>query len=419
MKVSYLLGGIFLTDQKSYFYGVVPINYSLTDETMKDILNTFSLPKFPEKEHVFNLQAQSKGDSIHLKVLLKDFSVHLTRQQKQFIRLNLSNNSGDMQAVIWDNNGNVEKYKPLLEEHSLFNIEGFVHEFNQQKSITINTLSPLDEEIDPAQFLPATDELIEPLTIELFAYLNELDEPYRTIAFKTMEKFWEQFSMSPAAKSFHHNYLGGLLKHTIGLMRIARYILMSEEDHYKAIMRLILVVEKAYKQELWEKLAANEPEKRLIWQETLDHLYGILNEMIAFKEDKPRLDIVMISILFHDLGKVLEYDYAGRSDAPYEFLFPTGEYDFSNRKQTGITFDELGGMIGHIPYGFILFSKVIEQENIALSLQDIHNISHCILSHHGLPEWGSAVRKPLSIEAYIVHLVDYLDSRYENVHSEK
>src|SRR5690625_1126689 len=158
----------------TYFYGIVPIKYSMTDEVMNDILNTFSLPKFPEKEHVFNLQAQSKGDPIKLKVLLNDFSVHLTRQQKQFIRLNISNNSGDMRAVIWDNNGNVDKYKPLLEEHSVFNIEGFVHEFNQQKSITINTLSPLDADIDPALFLPATDASIEPLTIELFAYLNEL-----------------------------------------------------------------------------------------------------------------------------------------------------------------------------------------------------------------------------------------------------
>lgn len=404
-----------MTVGTTYFYGLIPIKYSITDEDIQEILTQFPLPSFPAKENVFDLQQQEKGDLITLNVLLNDFSVHLTRQQKQFIRLNLSNNAGVMQAVIWDNKGEVERYKPMLETYSLFTVEGSVHEYNNQKSITIRKLTPFTEDVRPANFLPATDEDIETLTIELFAYLNELNEPYRTVAWKTMEIFWEQFMMSPAAKSFHHNYLGGLLKHTVGLMRFARYILVQEEDHFKAIMKLIHIVEKAYKQELWDQLKHDSPKQRLIWHETLDHLYGMFNEMITVNDETPHVDLVMISILFHDLGKLLEYDYAGRPASAFEFLFPTGDYDFTQRKETGITFDEFGQMIGHIPYGFIMFVKMLERENISLPLADIHTVSHCILSHHGLPEWGSAVRKPLTIEAFIVHLVDFLDSRYENV----
>jgi 3'-5' exoribonuclease len=76
--------------------------------------------------------------------------------------------------------------------------------------------------------------------------------------------------------------------------------------------------------------------------------------------------------------------------------------------------DELGVMIGHIPYGVLILSKVIETENVNISLEDIHHLSHCILCHHGLPEWGSAIRSPQTIEGYIIHIVDFLDSRYEN-----
>jgi len=81
--------------------------------------------------------------------------------------------------------------------------------------------------------------------------------------------------------------------------------------------------------------------------------------------------------------------------------------------------DELGVMIGHIPYGVLILTKLIEKEAISLPLEEIHLISHCILCHHGLPEWGSAVRSPQTIEGYIIHIVDYLDSRYENTESIK
>ena len=76
--------------------------------------------------------------------------------------------------------------------------------------------------------------------------------------------------------------------------------------------------------------------------------------------------------------------------------------------------DPLGVMVGHIPYGVLFFTKIVEVEGITISMDDLHAVSHCILSHHGLPEWGSCIRSPQTIEGYLVHIVDYLDSRYEN-----
>ena len=44
-----------------------------------------------------------------------------------------------------------------------------------------------------------------------------------------------------------------------------------------------------------------------------------------------------------------------------------------------------------------------------VSVEDQQNIQHCFLSHHGKPEWGSAV-VPKTIEAYILHTADKFDS---------
>lgn len=416
----YYIGVTCMNTVETYFYDFIPVEFEVSDDEREKILTRFSPPELPSNQDYFNIENEKTGNYVSIRVLLNDFNIHLTRQNKQFLRINFSNNLGVIQAVIWDNQGEVDKYKPLLEEFSVFDIEGRVHEFNHRKSLTITKLTPYQEDINPFSFLPYTQQNLEKLTVELFTYLDELESPFRDIALAAMDRFWKQFRMSPAAKGYHHNYLGGLLKHTVGLMRFARYILKFNQNHFQGVIKLISVVEKAHKNEVWNQINSEDSAPNLVWKDTIDHLYTMLQGMVQFKENIPKYDVIMTSILFHDIGKLLEYDYAGKSYEEFNLLFPTAnELSITDRKQTGITMDELGVMVGHIPYGFLILSKIIELENISISLNDIHEISHCILCHHGLPEWGSCVRTPQSIEGYIIHIVDFLDSRYENTEKVK
>src|SRR5690606_6626065 len=163
---------------------------------------------------------------------------------------------------------------------------------------------------------------------------------------------------------------------------------------------LINLVEKSYKKDLYLAYKNNEPlNYASTWNQTIDHLYTMTTGAMNFKDQSPDYNILIVSILFHDLGKILEYDHAGLSHKAFEVLFPTANREsLETRKQAGISMDPLGVMIGHIPYGFLLFSKLLEQFNISLDIDAVHQISHCILCHHGLPEWGSAVKQPQTIE---------------------
>jgi len=346
--------------------------------------------------------------------LLNEYNVQLTKTNKQFLKMSFSNNFGNISAKMWDNQGAVERNIPLLESFSIFDIEGIVDEFNGNKSLTVNVLKPCEETINPFSLLPYTQQSLEELTIELFSYLNELQSPFKEISYAAMNRFWDQFRLRPAAKGYHHNYLGGLLKHTVGLMRFARYILKFEDNPFQATMKLITIVEKVYKQELWTGFQSGET-KSFVWKDTIDHLYHMLQGMMQYREATPNYDLIMTSILYHDIGKLMEYDHAGKTFEDFKFLFPTADQSgLENRKPSGITMDELGVMVGHIPYGVLLLSKMIEAENIPVTIEDIHHMTHCILCHHGLPEWGSCIRSPQTLEGYIIHIVDYLDSRYEN-----
>ena len=405
---------------KSYFYDFIPVQYEVNNDQQERILTEFPPPQLPDREEYMDIQNESTGNQIKIKLLLNDFNVHLTKKNKQFLRISFSNNAGVIHAVLWDNQGEVKKYQAQLESHSIFQVEGRITEFNGRKSITISKLTPIQDESNPFSLLPYTKQDLTDLTVELFSYLEELQSPFKEISIAAMKRFWSQFRMRPAAKGFHHNYLGGLLKHTVGLMRFARYIMRFEDNHFQATMKLINVVEKAHKNELWSTFQADGNLQQLVWKETIDHLYNFLQGMMEHKEAKPNYDLVMTSILYHDIGKLLEYDHAGKDYQEFEFLFPSAELsNISERKQAGITMDELGVMIGHIPYGVLILSKIIETEQINVSLEDIHHMAHCILCHHGLPEWGSAIRSPQTVEGYIIHIVDFLDSRYENTETIK
>jgi len=405
-----------LTDNTSYFYNFIPISYSVTAEQKDQILDSFPVPVLPDGETSFNIQEELQGNKVRERLLLNDFEVKLTKNGKQYLRLSFSNNIGMIQAKMWDNQGEIEQNLPYLEKFSVFDIEGTVDSFRGHKSITINQLRACEEQINPFSFLPYTQHNLEDLTTELFAYLYELPSPYQEISLAAMQHFWNDFRIAPAAKGYHHNYLGGLLKHTVGLMRFARYVTKFEDNHIQATIKLINVVEKAYKNELWTGFKQEQEHVTpIVWKDTIDHLYHMLQGMMQYKDTTPQHDLLITSILFHDIGKLLEYDHAGKSFEAFKFLYPTADMtNLQNRKQAGITMDPLGVMVGHIPYGVLLLTKIIESENITIGLEEIHEMTHCILCHHGLPEWGACVRQPQTVEGYLIHIVDYLDSRYEN-----
>jgi 3'-5' exoribonuclease len=400
-----------------YFYGVVPVNIDVADEARKEILSHYPAPKFNSNSAGFSIENETAGNQVRgVIVLLNEFKVEKASNGNSFLKLKFENSLGAFSAKMWDNDGDVTYSLPLLEQHSIFEIAGKVEEFKGFKSITINRLEPCsNNDINPFDLLACTEQNIEDFTVELYTYLNGLENPYKEIALNGMKRFWKEFSIRPAAKGYHHNYLTGLLKHTVGIMRIARYLLLEQPNPYEGALRLIQTVEKAHKEELWNNMKLEKPldSRKLTWTDTIDHLYATFYKMIEYKEIKPNYSQLICSIFYHDLGKLMEYQHAGKGVEEFEFLFPTANRSkLSERKPSGIIMDELGGLVGHIPLGMMLLNRVIETENISISIEEIFGVLHNISCHHGKMEWGSSSR-PQTIEGHLIHLCDFLDSRYE------
>ena len=144
------------------------------------------------------------------------------------------------------------------------------------------------------------------------------------------EKLYKPYSEYPAATTVHHAYQGGLLNHTHQMLHM------------------------------------------------LEGLYPCLPYQI-------KVERCILAILFHDYGKVYEYNRQGDTQ-PDMYL------------------------LGHIYIGAHKLQNVLEQHGV--ETEEVKRIVHCILAHHGQREYGSPVL-PCIQEAAIVTYLDNISAKVD------
>ncbi|QVK18719.1 HD domain-containing protein [Mycoplasmatota bacterium] len=117
-----------------------------------------------------------------------------------------------------------------------------------------------------------------------------------------------------------------------------------------------------------------------------------LAKSIAMSYPNINLDLLYSGIILHDIGKVIELS---------DYLAP--EYT------------TVGKLIGHINICFEEIRVIANDLNI--KGEEVMLLQHMILSHHGLLEYGSP-KRPLILEAEVLHLIDMIDSRMNMIDSE-
>ena len=123
----------------------------------------------------------------------------------------------------------------------MIEVEGRANAYRGQIQLTISDLKVKNKaSIDQGIFLESSPE--EPL--KMFQALCEILRQIKNKNLKRLvEKFLKDrnfvshFQTSPAAKNFHHAYLGGLLEHTLSVCRLATLV----ANHYPELDRDLLL----------------------------------------------------------------------------------------------------------------------------------------------------------------------------------
>ncbi len=160
--------------------------------------------------------------------LVKSKAVAQTRQGNPFLTLSLGDRTGTVEARVWDR---VEFISTQFKEGDIVTITGQASTYRNRIQIQINELKQNKSPVDPVIFHESSPKDITQMFSELKKLTHRIKNRHlRTLieSFMADHQFIWQFKKAPAAKIFHHSYLGGLLEHTLSVAQMA--ILVNE--HY-------------------------------------------------------------------------------------------------------------------------------------------------------------------------------------------
>ncbi len=154
--------------------------------------------------------------------LVRNARLATTRNGNPYLALQLADKTGEINAKVWDN---AEDLAPSCPEGGFVAVNGQAQSFQNALQIRVAMLSAVPADaVDLADFVPRTAHDIDAMWRELRDWTAGVgDADYRRLLDELLgdAEIAERFKRAPAAKHMHHAYLGGLLEHTLAIVRLA------------------------------------------------------------------------------------------------------------------------------------------------------------------------------------------------------
>ena len=161
---------------------------------------------------------------------LRDLTVRTSKAGRDYLELALCDSSGKIKGYLLDD---VAEALESLEADSVVQVHAVIHLYNGVLEMKIQTVRPVrEEEADIREFAPVVTGGVAPWKVKLLAILGLIrNSNCRRIvdAFTSDEVFMDRFVHAPAGLIEHHNYVGGLLEHTVNVMRHAAFLSKGNE----------------------------------------------------------------------------------------------------------------------------------------------------------------------------------------------
>ncbi len=191
------------------------------------------------KVFIQDLQENQNIDSLFL---VQDKRVLETRNGKPYLRIRLQDKTGEIEGRVWEQ---ANEYARHFKINDYVRVKGIITQFQGELQINVSSIHKVPvEKVNPEDFLPVGKKDIEEMTQSLKKLIESLEDPdYKALlsAFFDDEGFMKTFARSPAAKSMHHAWIGGLLEHTLSIARIAERIVRHYDKEGLPLNRDLLI----------------------------------------------------------------------------------------------------------------------------------------------------------------------------------
>ena len=264
--------------------------------------------------------------------LIKAVEKKTTAKGMAYLDMTVSDASGEMNAKLWDYN---EERHGVYAAGDIIKLRGTIAPYNGVDQLRIERIRPAlpQDGINPADYVKSTDFAPERMFDEIYALAQSLSDPtMQTLVTAMLDDHKEKMLYWPAAFKLHHAIRGGLLYHTLSIIRLAQNVCK---------------------------------------------VYTFVNQ-----------DLLIAGAILHDIAKLYEFEVTA----------------------TGIAsgYSTEGNLIGHLAKGAMLIDRYAQK--LQTPPHTAMLLEHMVLSHHGEPEFGAAVR-PQFLEAELLSELDLMDAR--------
>jgi 3'-5' exoribonuclease len=154
-----------------------------------------------------------------------------------YLDLSLRDSTGVIPAKLWDS----DRVKLDFEVEDIVLVEGQPEQYRGILQVRVRKIAKYPpEEVNPLDYLPRTEKDPEQMYRALLGRIGLMPEgPLRALlqAITQDTALAEKFKLAPAAMSYHHAYLGGLLEHVLSLLELADKVC----DHYPSLRRELVI----------------------------------------------------------------------------------------------------------------------------------------------------------------------------------
>ena len=140
-----------------------------------------------------------------------------------YLDIKLGDKDSEMVAKMWDFR---EDMQTLPEVNTVIKIRGTIQQYNGNDQFIIQRMRPATEdEFDMADFVKTSDYSGNDMLDSIIRLVNDFeDEELKMVVLSMLRDNQERILTFPAAEKLHHAMTGGLLYHTLSIVRLAECV---------------------------------------------------------------------------------------------------------------------------------------------------------------------------------------------------
>lgn len=178
------------------------------------------------------------GDRVSDIFLVMEKNLAISQKGKPYLNLKLRDMTGEVDGRVWER---ATEMNNIFQTGDIILIQSYAVSFRNVVQLSISKITVVDDPaISPADYLPSSASDSSEMFESLMNIIRTIENPHLKTLLELIfsdEEIADSFQKAPAAKGFHHAYIGGLLEHTLSVTQLLDLV----ANHYQQANRDLII----------------------------------------------------------------------------------------------------------------------------------------------------------------------------------